>query len=312
MKRQFTAITAAGLLILTLCGAVFAAENPLPELIIEKTEVFLYEQLPLPKLASEYGVQELLNVDGKKLLSVNLIVQPQWTEEIENARVEDNDIKFVTDQGEEIPMIGCFERYGIFVMETNSFSSYRNYDWKEKANPVYYNAVFAIPDGVKSGQFKLGELTAVIQVPDKANPTPAPADTVKIEIESAAFVEKIQSANSVGNIEPKPVSTISNPKGKVLEVKVNVNPLIGNGDNPDHFFWYTPWFGIMTDAGRYIPTFGEIFMEKLTNNVSHNLNRESDGTWSKGSASLYFAVPANVKTFKLYYQGQHLTDGAVK
>lgn len=306
--KQWISWFSALLAIVFFSAPVSAADSPQPELKITKTDVKAYKELRTSQVAFEYGVNETISFDGKLLLHVTAEIAPQWTEEIDNARVDDENIKLIAG-GEEIFMIGYFERYGQFRISTDSFSAYRDSNWKEKPRPVYYNAVFAVPEGTKTCEFKLGTAVSQIQIPEPI-PAPKSLETVKIEIVSARTVDEIKSQKSVGDLNPEPVTVVTSPGGKLLELQLKLTPLKGNGDNPDHFFWYTPWFGILAEDGGYIPTIGEIFMDKLNNSVSHNLNLSSDGNWSTGEATLYFSVPPDLTSFELTYLDEPATRGS--
>jgi hypothetical protein len=158
---------------------------------------------------------------------------------------------------------------------------------------------------------KLGEVSAKVTVPGEIQPMPDPAETVKVEITSATVVESVRNTRRVGDIKPKPASSVTYPPGKIMEVKIKVTPQMGNGDDPNHFFWYTPWLAIVTDKGHWVHTFGEMFMEGLSGGVSHNLSRASDGKFSSGEATFYFAVPKDVKSFKLYYLTRPVAEGSL-
>lgn len=310
MKRFAALFTALIMAAVLFASPALAEEKKQPELKIDKVDVAAYSELVDHKISNTYGVRELLKVDGKILVSVSVVVEPQWTEEIKNARIDAKNIKFVAG-GEEILMIGYFERYAQFRVDTDSFSAYRRSNWKEKPQKVHYNAVFAVPEGTAEGELKLGAASIKVTVP-KAGPAPDPAKTVKVEVVKASFPKKVISEHSVGKIKPKPVTVLTGGHGLLLELQIKVTPLMGNGDDPNHFFWYTPWFAVLTDDGHYIPTFGEMFMDKVNNNVSHNLNKSSDGDFSTGEADFYFMVPPGIKTYKLIYQGVQVAEGQLE
>ncbi|MEW6262550.1 MAG: hypothetical protein AB1641_05680 [Thermodesulfobacteriota bacterium] len=311
MKRQYYSAIYLLTALVLIAAPAWAADKPQPELKMDKIEVKAYKELYPAKIAGVSGLREAVSVEGHVLVHVKAAVYPQWTDALDNARVEAKDIKLKTDQA-EILMIGYFERFGDFRVETDSFSAYRRSDWKEKKEPSYQDAVFAVPQGVKTAEFKLGPVSAKIDVPEKLENAPDPRATVKIEVTQAAFVDKIRNAHSVGDIKPKPVSIVTNNRGHILELKIKVTPLKGNGDDPNHFFWYTPWLGLYTNDGSYVPTCGEMFMEGLSGGVSHNLSRGSDQKWSSGEATFYFAVPPDIKAYKLAYLGYQVAEGPLQ
>ncbi|MEW6262551.1 MAG: hypothetical protein AB1641_05685 [Thermodesulfobacteriota bacterium] len=311
MIKRLLPVLAILLLLGVFIGRAPAADKPQPELKLDKVEVAAYGELKVMKGASDFGLVEAFSQEGKVLVSISLEVYPQWTEAIDSAQVNAKDIKLKTDQGEDASMIGRFERFGEFRLENSSLYAYRRSDWKEKKEPTYFNAVFAVPKAVKAGEFKLGQASAKITVPDKIQDPPDAAGTLKVEVIGAALVDKVRSTYRVGDLKPRPATVITNPNGQILEVKIKVTPVKGNSGGQNHYFWYTPWFGLLTETNRYVRVLGEMFMEGINNAVSHNLNRGSDGQWSSGEATLYFAVPKGVKKFKLIYLGQAVAEAAL-
>ena len=309
MKRLMFALLVA--LVCFGTGPTWAADQPQPELVLEDVQAMAFEKLTTSEMAFKYGVAETLASDNTVLLAIGVNVSPKWTDEIKKANVDHKNIKVVTDGGKEILMIGYFERYGQFRMSTSNFYAYRPNNWKEKPKKFFYNAVFGIPAGTKSVEFKLGDASAKVQVPDKTSPPLDSGETVKIEVLAAKLVQDVKSTERVGDLVPKPVVSYLNPKGGILEVHIKITPTKGNGDNPDHFFWYTPWFGIVTDGGAFASTFGEIFMEKVNNSVSHNLNQSQGSGFSSGEAKLYFAVGKDVKNYKLIFVDAVVAEGAI-
>ena len=306
MKRFY--VPFAGLLALLLWAVPISAADQ-PDLKIETATVAVFQELVDYKLSTKSGVVETLRPEGKVLVAVSAVVLPQWTDKISNARVDAKDIRLVTGSGEE-RMVGYFEHHGQFRVDSHSFSTYRRSDWKEKQRQVIFSGVFAVPQGTKSGVFKLGKASANLQMPKAAETPPQVLDTVSVAVLGATFVDEIRSEKSVGPLKPKPVVVYTNPNGKILAVKVKVSPKEANGDTDDHFFWNTSWLSIVTDKGHFSHTIGEMFMGGVSDSVSHNLNRGSDGGWGSTEATMYFAVPDGVKSFKLLYSNQPAADGS--
>ncbi|MEW5725216.1 MAG: hypothetical protein AB1896_19035 [Thermodesulfobacteriota bacterium] len=309
MKRPTTAILAVAAVVLLLWTPVPAADQPQPGLKLDQVAAVAFDALLVDKSLAHYGVAETLSPEGKVLLLVKATILVQWTEEIERADIPAEEIKLVLEGGQEVLMTGYFERYGQFRLTTNGFYQWRASDWKERPEPAVYNAVFAVPRGTRTAEFRLGQASAQIEVPARTTPAPDPAETVKIEVVSAAVVKEVPNTRSVGDLEPNPATVVTNPSGELLEVKIKVTPVTGNGDDPDHFFWYTAWIALLTDQGRWCPTFGEMFMGGLSDGVSHNQGRGADGLFDPDEVALYFAVPKGAKSFKLYYLGRPLAEG---
>ena len=287
------------------------AQEPQAEMKLSQMELAVFEELKPYEISSVHGIEETLKVDDRKLVAIRLKILPVWTDQIDKINVDDKDIKLVTPQGDEILMIGEFERYGQFRLNAQGFYAYRPNNWKEKEKNFYYNAVFAVPRDLDKAEFKMGPVGAAIKIPNDSKAPPLASDTVQVVITGVGKVESIRNEKRVGTLEPRPQTVITNPHGDILEVKIKITPVQGNGDEPDHFFWYTPWLSLATENGRFIGTFGEMFMNKITNNVSHNLSRNSDGEWSSGEATLYFAVPKSISAFKLIYVGQPVAEGRI-
>ena len=55
-----------------------------------------------------------------------------------------------------------------------------------------------------------------------------------------------------------------------------------------------------------------MFMDRINNNVSHNLNKASDGAFGKGEAAFYFNVPQGTSSFKLTYLTKPVAEGSVQ
>jgi hypothetical protein len=135
--------------------------------------------------------------------------------------------------------------------------------------------------------------------------------TVKVEVLGAKMVQDVKSTERVGDLVPKPVVSYLNPKGGILELHLKITPTMGNGYARYNFFWYTPWFSLVTDNGAFASTFGEIFMEKINNSVSHNLNRSQGSGFSSGEAKLYFTVGKDAKNYKLIFVDAVVAEGAI-
>jgi hypothetical protein len=290
-------------------GAAWAADPPMPQLTVDKVDAAAYKEVRLARLAGEYGVNETFRMDGHVLLSIRLTVTPQWTEPIERFEIDDKNIRVVTDTGSEIPMIGSFEQLGMFRLENRSFSPYRPYDWKEKKESESHSAVFAVPETVKSVEYKCGPISKKIQIPSVTE-APNPASVVKFQIASAKLLDKVETSHRAGDIEPSPKAMLANPNGKILELRVKITPTMGNGNDPNSFFWKTEWAALKVDGVGFVRVLGQWFMDKVDNGVSNNLSASS-GTFNTDEKVLYFAVPEGAKSFTLLYLNQPMAQGQV-
>ena len=308
MKRICTKVIMAVVLSALAFGPAGAAAKAGVELKLTKLGVSAYGELVV---FSAGGVRETLKQAGKVFLAVRAVITPQWTDKVRSVRIDPKDIVLVSDKGASIPMIGFFEKYGLFKVSANYFRAYRGWRWKQGIKPVLYNAVFAVPQGAKAFQFKLGPLLAKISLPAKPAALPDPAGIVTIKVVSARLIKATTATYKVGKLTPKPMTTITNPGGMLLEVKFTLTPKTPNGTMPNHFFWHTNWIGIMDQGGRFLAPVGERFMGKLTRNVSHNLSVGTKGT-SVSRATFYFSVPAGFKLFGLVYCGKVAAKGEAK
>ena len=310
MKRFAALISGMFTILLLVSGPSLAANDPQPTLKVEKVEAAMYRELVLTEKASMYGVRETLRPEADLLAAVRIVLVPEWTDQIKRLQVDHKEIKLSLPDGAEVTMVGYFERFGMFSLQTRSLYAYRPNNWKEKTDPVIFNAVFSVPAETREAVFKIGDTSTPVQFPSEVSPVPDPAEAVQVEIIESRLVDSIQAEYRVGELKPKPVTVITCPTGKFMEVKVKITPVRSNGDSPDNFFWYTPWFAARLETGEYVAVEGELFMDGLSNNVSHNLGRGSDG-WSSGQATLYFPVPNSAAGFQLVYVFSEVGEGRV-
>ncbi len=307
-SRITVSLSVVVLFIFLSTGAVLAADKPLPDLTFDKVQVTAYEELLVDGVA---GISEKLWPQGGVLWAVSVSIAPPWTDELKKVNIDYKHIRLVKANGDEIPMIGYFERYGQFRLQTKSLYASRPSKWKDKPESILYNCVFAVPQGETELEFKFGKATAKVTAPETVSPPPNPAEVVKLEIAGARLVDEVKNHHRVGKLKPEPETTAKPIGGRFLEVKIKLTPTKGNSLKKDtHFFWYSPWIGVMLDNGQYVPTIGEEFMGKLNNNVSHNLSKSKD-KWGSTEATFYFLVPDGVKSFKLMYRDQPMAEGNI-
>lgn len=290
--------------------AVMAAEAPLPELTVEDVTTTVYEELFITTAFG--GMLHSYRQDGTVFLAVELVILPQWTEEIKNFRIKTDEMALTAPDGTEFPMIGYFEYIGQFKLLTKTLSGNRRSNWQEEPQKVYYNAVFAVPSGGQSYQLKIGPLSADIEAPADIAQWPDHARTVNVEILSSRLVDEVKSIHTVG--KEKLETTVSNPQGKLLETTLKITPAtpgMGNFYRPENFFWHAPWFWVLCDNGHYTQAVGEHYRDSLNRSLSHS-QHYSDGKWSSVEAVLYFAVPEDVKSFTLIYVGSPIAEGVIE
>ena len=306
MRTNANRLVFAALLAVLLLAAASAANAQTPAFTIEKVTVSPYNKLLVYNVP---GVQEFLETEGTTFVAVEVDINAPWSEEVKDLKVDYKEIKLVSPEGYEIPMMGFFDRYGMFKLSTNSLSAYRPTNWQEDPYVVKYNAMFPVPAGQSKFTFKMGDVSAEIEVPAEMQAVPNPAKTVNIEIKSAKLMDDIKSEYRVGDNQYETVT--HNPDGVFLEVVINLTPTMPNGDKPDHFYWNTYWMYLVHE-GSLIRPVGERFMGKLSDNVSNNLNKSKEGEWSSKEYTLYYAVPASIKDFSLVYVMATVASGSVQ
>jgi len=308
--KQRIVITAAALCLLLAGAAMALAQEETVALTLQGVSATAFKELKVGSKVSKYGygLQEALTAEGSVLLRVDALIAPPWSEQVEQVNVDAERIVLLTGEGAAIPMVGYFS-YGEFELQSNSLNAYRPYDWKENKDPLQYNAVFIVPRDTASLTFKLGAVESKIEGSIKVKASPNPADIVTLAISKAAFVDRIVNTTNVGEL--KQPTAITTSHGKLLAVDLKLTPKEGNSADPDSFLWSTSWIAILCDNGHTAPTLGELFMDGLSDYVSHNLSRGSDGAWTSTEGTFYFAVPADTKTFKLVYYGTPLAEASV-
>jgi hypothetical protein len=255
------------------------------------------------------GMIHSLRLDGKVFLAVRAVVLPQWTEEIKRFKIDAKEILLTAPDGTEIPMIGYFDRVGQFAVSTKHLNASRRSDWQEKPQQVYYNVAFAIPKDGQKYQLKLGPLSVDVEKPAEIEQSPEHGSMVNVEILSSRLVDQVKSIHKAG--DEKVETTVSNPNGQFLEVQIQVTPLKHNYYRPGSFFWHTSWFWALCDNGCHTQTIAEHFMDKFSDNVSHNLSYSNE-KWGSGKATLYFPVPKDTKSFTLIYITSPVAEGTLE
>jgi hypothetical protein len=305
-RRIIIVLSIMTMLVAFSVQTTMAADEPLPELKIDELIVTAYEELFLMEVT---GMIHSLRLDGKVFLSVRMVVLPQWTEDINRFKIDAKEILLTAPDGTEIPMIGYFDRVGQFAVSTKHLSASRRSDWQEKPQKVYYNVAFAIPKDGQKYQLKLGSLSVDVEKPAEIEQSPEHGSIVNVEILGSRLVDQVKSIHKAG--DEKVETTVSNPNGQFLEVQIQVTPLRSNSFFGG-FFWHTSWFWALCDNGCYTQTIAEHFMDKFSDNVSHNLSYHSDGTWGSGKATLYFPVPKDTKSFTLIYITSPVAEGTLE
>lgn len=301
MFKKRTSIVVSSIVILILCSVqgTLAADAPLPELKVESVTTTMYDELFITTALA--GMRHSSRQEGIVFLAVHAVLLPQWTEDINRLRIKAEDILLIAADGTAFPMIGYFKYIGQIELSTNALSVYRDNDWQEEPQKVYYNAMFAVPAATQNYQLQLGPLTIAVEKPANAEQWPDHSSTLQVEILSSRIVDEVKSIHKVGTEQLE--TTVSNPHGGLLEVTVKITPLtppIGNYDAYSNFFWHAPWFWVFCDTGYYTQAVGEHDDGTLKDAVMYTHHYSNDA-WSFIEATLYFAVPKDIASFTLIY-----------
>lgn len=313
-------LAVAAMIAACLCGsAAFAqGQQVTAETAIAQIRAAAYRQMEVnPPTTTSRGVVETLRQADTVYLSVDAFVAIEWTDKARSVRTDSRQIVLVDGDGKTIPPIGAF-RYGYFRRGAVRLALRRPPDWQTEKRPMFFNAVFAVPHDAKSFELRLGQASAKFDVPEPVDSTSPPGDTVRVTIIGSRLVDQVTDEIRLGR-DTAP-TTITNPAGRILEVRFRLRPLKGNwyggpaselGAPPHRFFWSAAWIGVACDDGYYTPRLGEKSEGKINSHASHNPLRGEDGKWAAEEATFYFAVPEKVKTFKLLYLMKPVAEGTV-
>jgi hypothetical protein len=284
-------------------------EKKAPLFKFTKVDVRSFESLPLDlDDATKVGFLETFESDTHLLLEVNATITPLWTEDLQRINIDTKKILLASDAGRQYPMVGEFT-YGFLKRKSwNSFSAYRPTKWKETKAPVPYNAVFLVPRDAKNIVFTLEEVSTELAMPGKTSRMPAPAEAVTVEVVKASLMKEIPGGDLSRDVKEK--STIRPLRGALLELTIKVTPKEGNSTMEKHFFWHTPWIGLIVGDKVYCPTLGEKWGSGISTNVSHNKSNYT-GTWSSDEATFYFAVPEDLTDFQVTWLLTSAAKGSV-
>jgi len=292
-----------------LISAAGAGEKGASPLRIGKVTVTAFaESLNKPLERAWCGAVERLTLKDKLLLSVDVELTVEWSEKLSRARVDGKDVQLLNDKGQPYP--GLRRSFGRLDDGSPSFYAYRPSNWKDKAKvkPKKYAAMFLVPRGVTSAKLQIGKAPpANVTIPQRVEtpqPPPAaapalPARCAAVQLLDAAVVDEVNGRARIGREELK--TTITNPQGKLLKIKLKVTPIRGNNDdNPERFSYSTNDFGLSYGDGAFVLAAGSQFRDYVSAYVSGSL-RPSRGKWKGEEMTLYFAIPAGLKAARLTY-----------
>lgn len=307
MKRIIVRLLCLAALVMWLAPQASAA--PQVPLKITKVDVAAYSELLLAVQSGSNGEREVLDTGGKVFVSITVLIDPQWTQDTKRAKVEAKQIVLEIG-GQKVRMLGYMRYLGQLNTYSHNFYVSKPYKWPNTVRRETYNVVFLAPKGTTDAVFHMGSVSAPVKIPIAISPTPNPATGVKAELVSAKMIPSVHRQTRVSG--QKFGTTITNPAGGILEVKVRMTPTKPNSiDSPNQFFWTTSWFAIQYDGSGMVGCMGEQMRDKkLHRNVSHSRSSGGSG-FRTDDVTLYFLAPANAGRFKLLLLGNTVAQGQV-
>ena len=310
MKRTILLVLTAACAVGLGYGLAAAQDDPPPiQLSAKDVSVTAFESITVrAKENSTVGVTETLRKDGHVILLVELDVDAPWSEELERLSVSGKDIVLVGEDDQSHAPIGHMQ-WGTFSEFTPSLSLRRPKKWPEQLDPKAFNAAFLVPAEARNFTLQFGgHLSVPVTAPTETSDEPHVADKMQVEIISAKLVDELHGSMDIGK-EKIPTDLVSEA-GPFLEVTFKLTPLAANGSFENIFFWHSDWFGVRFADGSHSHTTGEVFMGKLSRNVSHNTPLTGDG-WQPATAIFYFPASADAQPFTLLALMGEIAEGTV-
>jgi hypothetical protein len=254
------------------------------------------------------GAEEILRLDGKVFVTLKAVVDVAWSDELRQLRIDGSQIKLVDDRGNPCPEL--YRRFGNIKYESGGFYPYRPREWPdiEKAKPTVYEGTFVVPKGCREARLTLATASATVAIPQDNTPLPPltapqpglPAKYMIFEILDARLIDERSSKVRISG--ETYTSTITNPQGKLLEVRLKFTPTRGNDPDDDTAFtWQTNHLGFRYGEDKFVVTAGEEFVDGVVAYVGGS-RRSQDGKWETKEATVWFAVPENLDKGMLTYK----------
>lgn len=255
---------------------------------------------------AEQGVAEYLSLpEGQNLLVVDMTVSPKWTETIDTLRIDSKE-QFLKIAQDEIAPLGSWRADGLGGSTTISIR--RKRDWKKVPNPLSVRMVFGVPAAAKTGMLILGAKEVPLAFPETVKARGDVDVAMEAKMIQTAWIDKMPLEYRY-NRQRQP-SLCKNPNGRILAVTFTVHPIRANSD--ESCFWRTPWIGLLTEDGHYIPTFGEGKPERPTIGYNHTIRKNDEGEWKSKEVTYYFAVPSDLKSFTITSLTDPIGEGIVQ
>ena len=311
MKRRMLLAVAAACLGLTAMASR-APAAPEVEYTLEDLQVVAYGELSVEAADNGLlGVQEMTASTDLVFLAVQARLNVQWIAEVRQLSIPSTAIMLADDAGRKHLPIGQFQ-HGQFRPYESAVYAYRPRKWPEDkdSRPAIYGGVYAVPKAAPPLTLKVGKASARITVPSETVPPENTALNVTVQIRGARLVNEVKSYVSRGGV--KVPTVVSNPNGKLLEVKLVVTPREDLAAKKDSFGWQAKWIGLICHTGHFVPAAGGYSSSgHLRRDAGYTISKDRAGKWRADEAVLYFAVPDGTTRFRLTWLLMPVGEGTV-
>lgn len=250
------------------------------------------------------GLTQTFAIPDKLLLAVPLEYEIVWDEQTDKVKVSREEFSLKAEDGTVSPVLGEMKYYAAFDGNFSGISASRPGKWRDTPTKKTLFPVFAVAATGGASTLKVGTVEIAVRIPDKAEDL-GPLNLASYSVVTAGKVESLPAELKLG--QETFATTLRPISDSLLAVTVRIEPREPTVFSREHFFWHTSWFGIRDEHGNYAPVAGELFFNKLNDNVSHNKTKGADG-WNLDEATLYFSVAANTSRYKLYCLGRPVAN----
>ncbi len=279
------------LLPMLLVTGLFAKESADYDVRIDQVERFQTLRYEAEERA-EHGSVEYVSVPNQVLVVVDVTITPEWIETAKSFRIDEEE-QFLRVGQEKITLLGWWRADGL--SRSSSIYSKRKRNWKEKRDPTLVSLVFHAPADARSGTLLLGSKEVALEF---AGPIKEVGDVevaMEAKVNKTAWLDEMSLEYRYNRYRQPSVR--KNPNGRILAVTFTVHPIKANSG--DVCYWRTPWIGLLTEDGHYIPTFGEGDTERPSRGSNHTIRRDDEGHWESKEVTYYFAVPSRLRSFTI-------------
>jgi hypothetical protein len=310
-----------GLVLSTLANAAAAAD-----LKITKTEATALTTFQtLHNLDRPTGVALSYQPPaGHVFWLVTLAFTPTWDEKNDTLSGVESDFAIQAD-GKPCTFVGSMSNFGAINTYVQQPYLYRPDDW-QTTEPVteFYRYLMVVPAGAKEASLQMAwvapeenvefdklprtKLTAPIKL--TGNPRPFDInDYVDVQLRGVKMLPAVEEKDE--DDVRRPVARIENLGGGVLQVMVHVSPKQATSNDGKAFTWNDSWLGLSFGRGGRAVCMGRLDYGKIVPYGGHTFEQKEGGLWDVQAIALYFAVPANLKSFDVTYMGHVVAKGQV-